>query len=335
MTRQHISVLEGNIVSRHVLRIVLSALVAIWLPFVSAAQERNVIHFVLGFPPGAGFDSLARLLAEQVARELDRPVVVENRTGASGRLAVDYVRRQRPDGNTVLLAPMSAMAIFPHTYRNLSYDPAKDFVPVAALAAFGLAWAVHPDVPASTLAEYVELVKKNPDMGHYGSTGVGTPSHFFATMYEDAADMSLLHVPHRGAADVMTSLLGGHLKAAILTVNDIARQHSAGRVRAIGVSAPQREAVLPEVPTFKESGYDIQGSFWYGAYVPAGTPEATVQRLTQAFLKALSTPEVQNYIKEAGMTVIAGDGQELARIQREDYERWGPVIKATGFVAED
>ncbi|UUX94981.1 tripartite tricarboxylate transporter substrate-binding protein [Aquabacterium sp. J223] len=304
------------------------------LPWPVAAQERP-LALVLGFPPGAGIDALTRQLGERIAPALGRPVIVENRVGAAGRLAAEHVKRTPADGSTLLVAPMAVMTIFPHTYRQLRYDPAKDFVPVAHLAEFGLALAVRADAPARTLQEYVEAVKRDRDMGLYGSTGVGSPSHFFISMFERAAGVSMTHVPHRGSADVMNALLGGHIKAAILTVNDISPQHAAGKLRALAVSAPRREATLPDVPTFKELGHDIEGSFWYGAYAPAGTPAPVVQRLSQALVEATRQPELRAQGAKVGLQLTGGGPDVLARVQKADHDRWGPAIRATGFVAED
>lgn len=299
------------------------------------AQNTPPITLILGFPAGAGVDSLTRTLAEKMGTALGRTVIVENRVGAAGRLAAQYAKRLPPDGNTVLIAPMSNMAIFPHTYKALGYDPFKDFDPVAHLAEFGLALAVRADTPARTLKDYVALVKKDRDMGLWASTGMGSPAHFFGVMFERAAGIELTHIPHRGSADVVNALLGGHIKAAILTVNDVATHHRSGKMRALASSAAKREPTMTDVPTFKEQGFDIEGSFWYGAYVPAKTSPEVIARLGNALVAAAQSPDLREWGAKVGLNLTGGNAQVLAQAQKTDYDRWGPVIKATGFVAQD
>lgn len=321
---------------RNLLRAGVAAGLAACLPGMrSAWAQERMMTLVLGFPPGAGIDGLTRLFAEKVGASLGRTAIVENRVGAAGRLAVDHVKRQKADGASVLIAPMANMAIFPHTYRNLRYDPFKDFDPIAHLAEFGLALAVRADTPAHTLKEYVELVRKDRDMGMYGSTGLGSPSHFFAAMFERAAGIELTHIPHKGSAEVMNALLGGHLKAAILTVSDISPQHAAGKLRALASSGAKREPTLSGVPTFKEQGYDIEGSFWYGAYVPAGTPPEARERLSRAFVEVAHSEQLRTWAAKVGLNLTGAGPDVLAQAQKSDFDRWGAIIKATGFVAED
>jgi len=301
----------------------------------ASAQSERPLSIVLGFPAGSGVDSLTRMIAEKLRVSLGRTVVVENKPGASGRLSVEYVKGQPADGTTMLIAPMSLMTIFPHTYKSLRYDPVKDFEPVTHIGAFSLAFAVPSQTPAKTMREYIELVRKDPAAGTYGSTGVGTPSHFFIAMFEKSAGIQLQHVPHKGSAEVVNNLLGGHIGAGILTVADIAPQHAAGKFRALATSGAQREPSLPDVPTFKELGYDIEGSFWYGAYVPAGTPKDVVAKLNTALSEAVRSPEIQAWATKAGLNMTGTGPETLAAAQKQDFERWGPVIKATGFVAEN
>lgn len=302
-------------------------------PAVHAQEKQLTIY--LGFPAGAGVDVLARMIADKLRTSMNRTVIVENRPGASGRTAVEYVKGQPADGSAVLFVPMSLMTIFPHTYRSLRYDPVKDFTPVTYLGAFSLALAVRSETPVKSLKEYVALVKKDPSANTYGSTGVGTPSHFFIVMFERAAGISMLHVPHKGSADVMNNLLGGHIGAGILTVADISPQNESGKMRALASSGAEREPTMPNVPTFKEEGYDIEGSFWYGAYTPAGTPADVVNRLNTHLSDAVRTPEIQAWATKSGLNLTGTGPDTLAAAQKADFERWAPIIKASGFAAED
>ncbi len=327
---------NGTLARRTLLKATGAAAAAAFLPGMPAvhAQDKQ-LTVILGFPAGAGIDVLTRMIADKLRTSMNRTVIVENRPGASGRTAVEYVKGQPADGSAVLFVPMSLMTIFPHTYRSLRYDPVKDFTPVTHLGAFSLALAVQSETPVKSLKEYVALAKEDTAANTYGSTGVGTPSHFFIVMFERAAGITMLHVPHKGSADVMNNLLGGHIGAAILTVADISPQNASGKLRALAVSGAKREPSMPDVPTFKEEGYDIEGSFWYGAYTPAGTPADMVNRLNTHLSDAVKSPDIQAWATKAGLNLTGTGPDTLAAAQKSDFERWAPVIKASGFVAED
>ena len=194
---------------------------------------------------------------------------------------------------------------------------------------------VHPSIGVTSVQELIALAKTKPGQLLYGSTGVGTPSHFFIVMFERASGISMLHVPHKGSADVMNNLLGGHIGAAILTVADISPQNASGKLRALASSGAKREPSMPDVPTFKDEGYDIEGNFWYGAYTPAGTPADVVTRLNKHLSDAVKSPDIQAWATKAGLNLTGTGPDTLAAAQKTDFERWAPVIKASGFVAED
>lgn len=326
----------GTLARRTVLKATGAAASSVFLPSMPAlrAQEKQ-LTIILGFPAGAGFDVLTRMIAEKLRASMNRAVLVENRPGASGRTAVDYAKSQPADGSAVLFVPMSLMTIFPHTYRSLRYDPIKDFAPVTHLGSFSVALAVRSETPVKTLKEYILLVKKDPSASTYGSTGVGTPSHFFITIFERAAGITMTHVPHKGSADVLNNLLGGHIGAAILTVADISPQHNSGTFRALAVSGAKREPSMPDVPTFREVGYDIEGSFWYGAYTPAGASADVVARLNTHLSEAVRSPDIQAWALKSGLNLTGTGPDTLAAAQKTDLERWRPVIQASGFKAED
>jgi len=328
--------LTGTLARRTVLKATGAAAASVFLPHIPAVRaEEKQLTIILGFPAGAGIDVLTRMIADKLRTSMNRTVIVENRPGASGRTAVEHVKGQPADGSAVLFVPMSLMTIFPSTYRSLRYDPVKDFTPVTHLGAFSLALAVRSETPVKTLKEYVALVKKDPSANTYGSTGVGTPSHFFIVMFERAAGINMLHVPHKGSADVMNNLLGGHIGAAILTVADISPQHASGKLRALASSGAKREPTMPDVPTFKDEGYDIEGSFWYGAYMPAGAPADVVARLNTHLIQAVRSPDIQAWATKAGLNLTGEGPEQLAAVQKADFERWAPIIKASGFVAEN
>jgi tripartite-type tricarboxylate transporter receptor subunit TctC len=312
-------------------------LLALGVVLVAAAQAQSEkpVRIVVGFPAGATLDSLARQVAEKLRVSLNQPVIVENRTGAAGRLAAEFVKSQPGDGLTLLMTPVANMAIMPHSHKGLRYDPFRDFVPVAHVANFQIAFAVGPAVPSQTLRDYVALVKKDPKAGNYASAAAGSIPHFLGVMFARTAGIELTHVPYKGTAPALTDLVGGQIAAAVMTVPDIAQLQRAGKVRALAVAGAKRSAALPDVPTFREQGYELEGSGWYAVFAPASTPKETVDRLSRLVAQATQTPEVRAFIEKGGMEATGTTPAELAAILKADYDRWGPVIKASGFTSED
>ena len=305
------------------------------LAATAQAQTEKPVRIVVGFPAGATLDSLARQVAEKLRVSLNQPVIVENRTGAAGRLAAEFVKGQPGDGMTLLMTPVANMAIMPHSHKGLRYDPFRDFVPVSHVANFQIAFAVGPAVPSQTLRDYVALVKKDPKAGNYASAAAGSIPHFLGVMFARTAGIELTHVPYKGTAPALTDLVGGQIAAAVMTVPDIAQLQRAGKVRALAVAGTKRSAALPDVPTFKEQGYDLEGSGWYAVFAPAATPKETVDRLSRLVAQATQTPEVRAFIEKGGMEATGTTPAELAAMLKADYDRWGPVIKASGFTSED
>jgi len=312
-----------------------AAALAIVVAPPATAQGEKPIRIIVGFPAGAAVDTLARMIADKMRLSLNQPVIVDNRAGAAGRLATEFVRAQAPDGTTLLMTPLAPMVTNPHSHKGLSYDVFRDFVPVSHVANFQLAFAVGPGVPASTLREYVELVKKEPRMGNYASAAAGSIPHFLGVMFARTAGVALTHVPYKGTAPALTDLLGGQIAAVSTTIGDISPLHRAGKARALAVSGAKRSEVLPEVPTFREQGYDLEGIGWYAVFAPAGTPKDAVDRLSRAVAHAAQTADVRAWALKGGLEPTGTTPEALAEIHRSDYVKWGAVIKASGFTAED
>jgi tripartite-type tricarboxylate transporter receptor subunit TctC len=205
---------------------------------------------------------------------------------------------------------------------------------VAELATFGLALGVGAQVPAKTLAEYAALVKTGGTYANFASAAAGSLPHFFGLMFARAAGVQLTHVPYKGTANVMQAMMSGEIPAAVLTVADWGTLQQSGKGRMLAVSSPQRLAQYPDVPTFKESGYDIEGSAWYGLFAPAGTPQPIVDKLAAAAVDAVRQPDVRQKLEPLGLDVTGLDSAHMAKILRDDYDRWGPVIRASGFKAD-
>ena len=299
-----------------------------------AAQE-GTIRIVLGFPAGASSDLLTRLLADQMRAALGQAVIVENRTGAGGQIANEAVKSAAPDGLTLLMTPVATMSIYPHSYAKLRYDPFNDFEPLAHLANFQLALGVSTKLQAATVADYVSLVKKDPNAGYYASAAAGSIPHFFGVMFARAADITLTHVPYKGTAQVLQALATGEIAAATTLAADIGALARAGKARILATTGAKRSPAFPDVPTFREAGYDIEGSGWYGLFAPAATPGAIVARLSTAAIDAMRAATVRSRLESLGVEPTGLGPRELAAIMKRDYDRWGPVIKASGFKAEN
>ena len=299
-----------------------------------AARAEEPLKLVLGFPPGASSDTLTRLIADKMRVSLGRTVVVENKPGAVGIVAQLAVKAAPPDGNTLLMTPLAPMVAFPHSYSKLDYDPFKDYVPVAELCAFYLAMGVGSAVPAKTLAEYAALVRTGGTYANFASAAAGSLPHFFGLMFAKAAGVQLTHVPYKGTANVMQAMMSGEIPAAVLTVADWGTLQQSGKGRMLAVSSPQRLAQYPDVPTFKEAGYAIEGSAWYGLFAPAGTPQPIVDKLAAAAVDAVRQPDVRQKLEPLGLDVTGLGSTDMAKILRDDYDRWGPVIRASGFKAD-
>jgi tripartite-type tricarboxylate transporter receptor subunit TctC len=299
-----------------------------------AAQE-GTIRIVLGFPAGASSDLLTRLLADQMRAALGQAVIVENRTGAGGQIANEAVKSAAPDGLTLLMTPVATMSIYPHSYAKLRYDPFNDFEPLAHLANFQLALGVSTKLQAATVADYVSLVKKDPNAGYYASAAAGSIPHFFGVMFARAADITLTHVPYKGTAQVLQALAAGEIAAATTLAADIGALARAGKARILATTGAKRSPAFPDVPTFREAGYDIEGSGWYGLFAPAATPGAIVARLSAAAIDAMRAATVRSRLESLGVEPTGLGPRELAAIMKRDYDRWGPVIKASGFKAEN
>jgi len=293
------------------------------------AQDRTV-KFLVGFPAGASLDTMTRLVADKMRISLGQPVVVENRPGAAGQIAMSAVKAAPPDGLTLVMTPLVTVVTAPHV-QDLPYDAFADFAPVAHAADFLFAFGMGPATPAKDLREYVALVKQDAKYGNYASAATGSLPHFFSLLFAERAGLKLNHVGYKGTAQAMIDLLGGQIAAFMGTVSDVGPQHKAGKVRAVATSGAQRSQHLPDVPTFKELGYDIEGAGWYAAYAPAKTPKDVVDRLSTAIIEALKSPDVREKLDNFGMEPTGFGPAELARIHKADYDKWGPVIKASGF----
>jgi tripartite-type tricarboxylate transporter receptor subunit TctC len=275
---------------------------------------------------------LTRLLAEKMRPALGMNTVVENRTGAAGIVGTEAVKNAPADGGTILLTPLAPMVAFPHSHGDaVRYDPFKDFAPVAHICDFQLAMVVNAELPAKTIAEYVALVKKDPKVGDYASAGAGSLPHYLGVMFAKTAGIEMIHVPYRGTAPALQALAAGDVKAAMFVLADALTMVRSGKARLLAVAGAKRAALMPEVPTFKELGFDLEASAWYALFAPAGTPKDLIDRYAKAAIDAVRSPDMKQRLEQMGLEPTGLPPAELARILRNDYDKWGPVIRASGF----
>jgi tripartite-type tricarboxylate transporter receptor subunit TctC len=321
-----------NISRYRLIRWILATAAASLFGLPALAQE-GTIKIVVGYPAGATSDALTRIVAEHMSKTLGQTVIVENKVGAGGRIANEMVKAAPADGTTLLMTPVATMSIFPHSFAGqLRYDPFKDFVPVTHLVDFQLGLGVGKEVPAKSIKEYVAWIKADPQKnGFYGSAAAGSLPHFFGVMFARAAGISLTHVPYKGTAAAMTALAGGEISALSTVVADLRSLVQADKARLLAVAGDKRDPAFPDVPTFRELGFDLVASPWYALFAPAGTPGAVVERVSKAAIAAMKDPAVNQRLVDMGLAPTGYGAQQLATIMKDDFERWGPVIRASGF----
>ena len=307
--------------------------VCLWL--IQPAHAQDAIRILVGFPPGGSADLIARLAAEKAREALGATVIVENRPGAGGQIAAEMLKNAAPDGRIVMAAPVAVTVIYPLTYKKLAFDPEKDFAPVSLAVNFQLALTAGPGTPATTLAEYVAWVKGDSKRASFGVPAAGSLPHFFGLMLGRAMGIDMVHVAYKGGAPLLNDVIGGQIPVGIDVLSEAIPQHRAGKVRVLASSGAKRSGIAPEVPTFTELGYpQIQGDGWFAFHAPAKTPKAVIDRLSAAFGNAVRAPEVAERLQKIGFEPVGSSAEELARRMAEDRARWAPVVKASGFSAD-
>lgn len=303
---------------------------------VQAQNAAKNVRIIVGFPAGGGTDVLARLLSEKLKERYAASSIVENRTGAATRIAIEYVKNAEADGSVMLFTPDFPMTVYPFSFRSLNYDPVRDFTAVAPAAKSALAFSVGPAVPAEikTLSDFVTWAKANPDKATYATTAAGGTPHFTGLMLSQDSKVPMTPVHYKGGAPALQDLIGGHVSSSINPVGETLPFAKAGSVRVLAVTSPQRSVFLPDVPTMKESGYNVVIEAWLGVLVPSKTPVDVVAKLNQAVKQAFSAPDVVEKLAVLGNEPAYQTPAEFAVTLRADLERWAPIVKASGFVAD-
>ncbi len=302
-----------------------------------AQAQLETVKIVTGFPPGGTSDAICRRVAERIAPGYAKAAFVENKTGAGGQIAVQFVKNAAPDGATVLQTPMSMLGIYPHIYRKLPYDPVADLMPVSLGCTFDFGFAVGPAVPASVknLPDFLAWCKANPALATFGSPAAGSTPHFIGILLGRSAGVDIKHAAFRGTQPAILDMIGGQIPAVSGPVGEFSQHVAAGKCRLLGVSGASRSPFAPNTPTFVEQGLkDFVYDEWFGFYLPAKTPVELVTRLNAALRAALAAPETVNGLAAMGLEAKSSTPAELATRLKADTERWGPLVKAIGFTAD-
>jgi tripartite-type tricarboxylate transporter receptor subunit TctC len=321
---------------RLALTTIASGLAAASLPAALLAQTDKAVMIVVPYAPAGTTDMLGRMLAQQLAPVIARQMVVDNKPGAGSGIGAAHVARSAPDGNTLLVATSTTLAINPWLYKKLGYDPAKDFAPIGMIGAVPLLVIVNASTPVKSIAELVALSKSRPEGLSYGSAGNGSPHHLAVEMFKTATGAKLTHVPYKGSSPAVTDLLGGQIQVMFSDIPPAIAHVRSGRLRALAVSSSSRQSALPEVPTVAESGVPGTQGFeavaWQSLVAPAGTPRELVNRYSDALAKVMAQPELRAKLEQDGFEPVARrmTPDELAGYIRSETERWGNVIKTSG-----
>ena len=320
-----------------ILRFTLAALVLTLLVPVPALAQFGAqpIKILYGFAAGSGGDILARIVAEKMQATLGVSVIVENRTGGGGAIAMRALKTAAPDGNTIYIGPNGPTTIIPLFDPKAGYDPETDFTPLAQLVTYEFVLAVAKDAPAKSLAEMIAWLKANPDKGAYGTPAAGSSLHFLMVKLAQDKGLDLRAVHYRGSTPALTDAMSGVLPIVCLPLVDVIEQHRAGNVRILATSGAERSIFVPEAPTFAEQGVDIRVTGWYGAFAPAKTPRAVVDRLNAIMTATVQAPEMKQRLFAMGFKSSGTTPEQLDDIRRREAEFWRPIVKESGFRAEE
>jgi len=300
-------------------------------PRLSRADDKT-LRLLVGFPAGGGTDAIARLLGEALQAALGTTVLVDNRPGAGGQIAAQALKAAAPDGNTLFVSHDHTISILPLVLKHPGFDPAKDFVPVAGFATFANALALSGGTPAASLPEYLAWVKKQGGQGNVGVPAPASVPEFLVKLLGEKHGLNLLAVPYRGSAPMISDMLGNQISAGVGSVPDLIVNHQQKKLRIVAVMGQQRQPVLPEVPTFAELGIaGFEDLPYYGLFAPAGTPTATLERLSQALAGVIAQPAVKARLTELGLSVGLMTSAQLASRERAYAAAWARIIKAGGF----
>jgi tripartite-type tricarboxylate transporter receptor subunit TctC len=295
------------------------------------AYPAKPIHLVVTTAAGGAGDLVARTLADRLTESLRQPVVIENQPAGNGGIAAGQVARAAPDGYTLMSVVDSTLTINPHLYRNLPYDPFRDFAPISIVSTLPLVLVTNTNVPAANVRELIALATANPGKLNYASTGVGTVLHIGMELFKRMTGTEIMHVPYRATTTAMADLMGGRIDMILIGQSSVKPLMEAGKLRILAIASPQRSPLMPDIPTLEEAGvpgYEVRS--WFGLLAPAKTPLGVIERLSQEIKKAAADPRLVAALAPQGMQIIASSPAEMQAAMQADSGKWGEVIAATG-----
>ena len=306
------------------------------LAWPARAQNLELAKILCGFPPGGTSDAMSRRLADKLRGNYAGNVVVENKPGAAGQIAVTTLKDSPADGSVMLLTPSSMLSIYPYVYKSLPYDPAKDVQPASLACWFNHAFGVGPAVPESvkTIKDFLAWAKANPTRANYGSPGAGSMPHLIGGLLSHLSKQELKHVPYRGSAPGIQDLLGGQISAMSSPVGDYLPHVKSGKLRVLAVSGTERSQFFPDVPTYRQQGFDITVREWYGVFLPGKASPEVVRRAAAYLQPALAQPDMASSLAAFGMEVASSTPQRLGELLRADNAEWRRIVKQIGFTPE-
>jgi len=297
----------------------------------STQEIKGPIKIIVPYAPGGSSDIVARLIADKLKDIWGQAVIVENKPGAGGRIGTEYAKNQPADGSSMLVMNPALFVVSPLVYSKLAYDPDLDFKAVSQVQIYHFVLSVPANSPIKDLKGLIEWLKKNPKQANYGSPATGSLPHFFGLMVGKYAGVEMVHVSYNGSGPLITALIGGHIPMGVDTY-DAQSQYHPDKIRILATAGTSRKH--PDIPTFKELGYEIEGVGWNGIVVPSKTPQAIVDKLSQAIVKVVKMPELKQKLEQIGAEATGTTAEEFTRVIKQDRERWGPIIKASGFKAD-
>jgi len=301
----------------------------------AADYPARSVTLVVPYPPGGGVDAMARVVAAKLSDALHQQFIVDNRSGAGGTIGTRAVAQAAPDGYTLLLGHTGTISINPSLYTHAGYDPRKDFAPIGLVASMPVALLAHPSFPAKSIADFIAMAKKNPGKFNLGTAAVGTGGYMCAELFKAEAGINVAIIPYKGTAPVMNDLLGGHVPIAFGVLPPALGNIQAGKLRAIAVTSKKRFSLLPDVPTFDESGMPgFEAVLRYGLLAPAGTSKEIVDRLSEELRKLVDTAEVQKQIHNEGGDPLTSTAAEYAADIDKEEKKWSGLVKKLGLKIE-
>ena len=312
----------------------LVALCALTLSLNGAGAQsypNKPVTLVVAFTPGGPSDVLARIVGKKMQEILGQPFIIENRPGAGGNIAAEQVARSAPDGLTLLMGNNSILATNAALYKKINFDPEKDFIPISLIGTQANILVVNPKVQANTMAELIELAKKNPGKMNFASSGHGAAAHLSGELFKSEAKVDIVHVAYKGAAPALQDVIAGHVDMMFATAASVVGHIRSGQVRALAVTTPKRTAVMPEIATIDELGLKgFDATTWHGLVVPAGTSKEIIAALYDATKKTLADPRVQKQLGDLGVDIVGNSPQEFTAYIKAEIPKWTAVVKASG-----